>query len=439
MLAAFGVGSALAETPRSIRILVGFPPGGGTDAIARLLSERLRDELGVPVIVENRPGAGGQIAAQALKAAAPDGTTYFISHDHTISILPLVMKNPGFDPARDFVPVAGFATFVNALALSGGTPAPQRSGEYVAWVKAQGGKSAIGVPAPASVPEFLVKVIGEKYGLDLVAVPYRGSAPMIGDMLGNQIAAGIGSVPDFVENHKAGKMRVVAVLGATRQAAMPDVPTFAELGLAGFEDVPYYAFFAPVGTPQAEIDRFSAALAKVIAAPETKDKLTTWGLTVGLLPQAQLAARASAPIRRPGRRSSAPVVSSRGGRPAAGRRQAARSKGAASAASVRAALWRIRWSKADSAAFAPSPRGDDDLLVGHRRRVAGGEHARHAGRALRVDHDLAVLRQLDRAAQPLGVGHQADLHEHAGQFDLRVRRRWRGRGSAGRSPSGRRR
>ena len=290
ILVALSLGTAHAQSSKPIRILVGFPPGGGTDAIARTLADRLKDELGAPVIVENRPGAGGQIAAQALKAAAPDGTTYFISHDHTISILPLVVKNPGFDPARDFVPVAGFATFVNALALSGGTPAKSFK-DYIAWVKAQGGKSAVGVPAPASVPEFLVKVIGEKYSLDLVAAPYRGSAPMIGDMLGNQIPAGIGSVPEFVENHRAGKLRVVAVLGGARQAAMPDVPTFAELGLAGFEDVPYYAFFAPAGTPQAEIDRFAAALARVIATPEVKDKLTAWGLTVGLLPQAQLAAR----------------------------------------------------------------------------------------------------------------------------------------------------
>jgi len=289
LLSALSVGTALAQG-RPIKVLVGFPAGGGTDAIARTLAEGLKDELNAPVIVENRPGAGGQIAAQALKAAAPNGTTVFISHDHTISILPLVTKNPGFDPARDFVPIAGFATFVNALALSGGTAAKTFK-DYLAWVRSQGGKSAIGVPAPASVPEFLVKVIGEKYGVDLVAVPYRGSAPMIGDMLGNQIPAGIGSVPEFVENHKAGKLRVVAVLGPTRQAAMPEVPTFAELGLAGFEDVPYYAFFAPAGTPQAEIDRFSAALAKVIARPDVKDKLTAWGLTVGLLPQAQLAAR----------------------------------------------------------------------------------------------------------------------------------------------------
>jgi tripartite-type tricarboxylate transporter receptor subunit TctC len=147
------------------------------------------------------------------------------------------------------------------------------------------------VPAPASVPEFLVKVIGEKNGLDLVAAPYRGSAPMIGDMLGNQIPAGVASVPELVENHRAGKLRVIAVMGGARQPAMPEVPTFAELGLAGFEDVPYYGFFAPAGTPQGEIDRFAAALAKVIATPEVRDKLTGWGLSIGLMPQAQLAAR----------------------------------------------------------------------------------------------------------------------------------------------------
>ncbi len=287
---ALAIGPAAAQSGKTVRILVGFPPGGGTDAIARTLAEKLKDELAANVVVENRPGAGGQIAAQALKSAAPDGTTLFISHDHTISILPLVLRNPGFEPARDFVPVAGFATFVNAFAVAGGTPA-KGFDDYIGWVKAQGGKSAVGIPAPASVPEFLVKVIGEKYRLDLVAAPYRGSAPMIGDMLGNQIPAGVGSVPDFIENHKAGKLRVVAVLGDRRQAAMPEVPTFAELGLAGFEDVPYYAFFAPAGTPQAAIDQFSAALGKVIAQPEVRDKLTGLGLSVGLMPQQQLASR----------------------------------------------------------------------------------------------------------------------------------------------------
>ncbi len=109
---------------------------------------------------------------------------------------------------------------------------------------------------------------------------------MMGDMLGNQIAAGVGSVPDFIENHAAGKLRVVAVLGGARQNALPEVPTFTELGLAGFEDVPYYAFYAPAGTPQPV---FSAALSKVIAQPDVRDRLTRWGLTVQFMPQAQLA------------------------------------------------------------------------------------------------------------------------------------------------------
>ena len=277
-----------------IKLMVGFPPGGGTDAIARVLADKLKDLLGVSVLVDNKAGAGGQIAAQALKAAAPDGNTLFLSHDHTITILPLVVKNPGFDSARDFVAVAGFATFVNALAVSGGTPAKSLA-EYVSWVQKTGaGKGTVGVPAPASTPEFLVKVIGQKYQLDLQAAPYRGSAPMMADMLGNQINAGVGSIPDFIENQKAGKIRVVAVLGGKRQAALPDVPTFAELGLTGFEDLPYYGIFAPKGTPQAAIDKISAAVAKVVAMPDVHDRLTAMGLTVGYMTPAQLTEREQA-------------------------------------------------------------------------------------------------------------------------------------------------
>jgi tripartite-type tricarboxylate transporter receptor subunit TctC len=285
-------GMALAQpggTP--IRLLVGFPAGGGTDVIARTLAEKLKDELGTSVVVDNRAGAGGQIAAQALKAAPADGHTLFLSHDHSISILPLVVKNPGFDAARDFVPVAGFATFANALAVSGGTPAKSVN-DYVAWIrKERGGKDTIGVPAPASIPEFLVKLIGAKYKIDVQAAPYRGSAPMLADMLGNQISAGIGSVPDFIENQKAGKIRVVAVIGDKRQAVLPQVPTFAELGLAGLEDLPYYGIFAPVGTPQPVIDRFGVALAKVLKMPDVRDRLTAMGLSVDYMPQGQFAGR----------------------------------------------------------------------------------------------------------------------------------------------------
>jgi tripartite-type tricarboxylate transporter receptor subunit TctC len=283
-------GLAQAQSATPIRILVGFPPGGGTDAIARTLAEKLKDQLGAAVVVDNRAGAGGQIAAQALKASAPDGHTFFLSHDHSISILPLVTKNPGFDPAVDFVPVAGFATFANALALSGGTPAKSVA-EYVRFVQQAGGKDTIGVPAPASIPEFLVGMIGSKYQLDLQAAPYRGSAPMMGDMLGNQIRAGVASIPDFIENHKAGKLRVVAVIGDKRQAILPDVPTFAELGIPGLEELPYYGVFAPAGTPPAVLDRFNQALAKVVAMPDVREHLTAMGLTVAYQPQAAFAKR----------------------------------------------------------------------------------------------------------------------------------------------------
>lgn len=282
--------AAQAQDNKPIRLLVGFPAGGGTDAIARLLAEALQASLGTTVIVENKAGAGGQIAAQALKVAAPDGTSFFVSHDHTISILPLVLKNPGFDPARDFVPVAGFATFANALALSGGTPATSLP-EYVAWVKKQGGQGSVGVPAPASVPEFLVRLLGEHNGLNLLSVPYRGSAPMMADMLGNQIAAGIGSVPDLIANHQQKKLRIVAVMGQQRQGLLPEVPTFAELGIAGFEDLPYYGVFAPAGTPRAALERFSNALAGVIAQADMKARLTELGLSVGMMSSAQLATR----------------------------------------------------------------------------------------------------------------------------------------------------
>lgn len=287
---ALSCGFAAAQNTKPIKLMVGFPPGGGTDAVARILAEKLKDELGTTVVVENKPGAGGQLAAQALKAAPADGTVLFLSHDHTISILPLVVKNPGYEPSKDFAPVAGFATFVNAYAVSGGTPAKTFS-EYVAWVKTQGSKGSVGIPAPASTPEFLVKVVGDKFKLDLVSAPYRGSAPMMADMLGNQIAAGVGSVPDFIENHKAGKVRVVAVLGAKRQAALPDVPTFAELGLSGLEDMPYYGIFAPTGTPQATINHFGAALSKVLAMPDVHDQLTKMGLTVGYMNSHQLEQR----------------------------------------------------------------------------------------------------------------------------------------------------
>jgi len=293
LLAATALGAspwARAQSEAAIHLLVGFPPGGGSDAIARLLAEKLQVELGRPVPVDNRPGAGGQIAAQQLKAARPDGTTLFISHDHTISILPQVVKKPGFDPSADFEAMGGIATFVNGLAVSGGTPA-RSVAEFVGWVRARGGQAAIGIPAPASTPEFLVQLLAKKYELKLTPVPYKGSAPMMADMLGNQIPAGIGSVPDFMEFQRAGKLHMIGVLGGERQATLPQVPTFSELGFKGLEDTPFYGIWAPRGVPAEFTQRFTRALDKVLALPEVRRQLTDMGLTVGYMTPAQLDAR----------------------------------------------------------------------------------------------------------------------------------------------------
>lgn len=279
---------------KPIRILVGFPPGGGTDVIARLLQEPLSQRLGRTVIIENKPGAGGQIAAQQLKASIADGTTLFLTHDHTISILPQVVRHAGFDPAQDFEPVGGFASFVNTFAVSGMHPAKTFE-EYLQWVRqASSGRSAVGIPAPASTPEFLVKQIAQRYQLDLIAAPYKGSAPMIGDMLGRQIEAGIGSVQDFVNYHKEGKLRVLAVLGGQRQPLLPDVPTFTELGLKGLEDMPYYGIYAPKGVPQAFVQQFAQALAQSVQEPHIREQLQALGLVVDAMTPAQLHQRETA-------------------------------------------------------------------------------------------------------------------------------------------------
>lgn len=293
LLAWAGASTALAQSapaqPAMVRLLVGFPPGGGVDVVARTLAPRLGAALGTSVVVDNRAGAGGQIAALALKAAPADGSTLFLSLDHTISIVPLVVKSPGYDPARDFVPVAGIATFHNVLVV-GAASGAQTVADYLTLARARGGKGNVGVPAPASVPEFLVRAFGRHHQLDLTAVPYRGSAPVIADLLGNQIEAGVGSTADYLAHQQAGRVRMLAVEGPRRHPALPQVPTFTELGVAGFEEAPYYGIFAPAGTAPDVIARLSQAVATVLAAPELREQLAGLGLAVQYMPPAVFAA-----------------------------------------------------------------------------------------------------------------------------------------------------
>jgi tripartite-type tricarboxylate transporter receptor subunit TctC len=270
-----------------IKVLVGFPPGGATDVVARLLSDKLKNILGQPIFIENRGGAGGMIATQQLKAAPPDGSTVMLTIDHSHVIVPLTFKAPGYDPLTDFTPVAGVASYFNALAVSSSlnVKTMPQLGE---WLKSHRGQANFGVPAAGSVPQFASLIIGKSLGVDVVPVPYRGGAPLVLDLLSGQVPAGIGSLTEYIEHHRAGKMNVLAVSGTTRSRTAPDIPTFQELGLKGIDKNPWLAFFGPKGMPQPFVDRFSKAVQQVLQDPEVLEKFKAMGNEASYATPAQL-------------------------------------------------------------------------------------------------------------------------------------------------------
>ncbi|WP_234263576.1 tripartite tricarboxylate transporter substrate-binding protein [Hydrogenophaga sp. NFH-34] len=288
--------AAQADSGPAIRILVGFPAGGSSDAIARLLAQGLQQELGRSVMVENKPGAGGQIAAQTLKGAKPDGTTLFLSNSHTVAMIPLTISNPGFDTAKDFAPVAMVAVNPDVFVLNTGVLGKPNAGlrDFAQWVAANPAKGNVGVPAPASAPDFAVGVVARALGADLKSVPYRGDAPIVQDVMAGQVPAGIGSVGAMLQPAKAGKLRIVAVNGTSRLPILPDVPTYAELGIKGYEDMIFNGVFAPAGTPAPVIDSYSAAITKVVKSPEFADKLANLGISAHAGSAADLNARLKA-------------------------------------------------------------------------------------------------------------------------------------------------
>jgi tripartite-type tricarboxylate transporter receptor subunit TctC len=263
-----------------LRILVGFPAGGSIDTLARHLAAELSPLLKRSVIVDNRPGAGGQIAAAALKAAAPDGSTLFLTNSHTVSMIPLTIRNPGFDTAKDFVPVARVAISpdvlgvnVKAVGASGGLR------ELAAWAKSHPGKASVAVPAPASAPDFGVRMMAKTFGADFAPVPYRGDGPVVQDLVAGQVPAGIGSVGAMIQYVKTGQLRLVAVNLPARMPAMPDVPTYTEQGMKGYESGNFVALFAPTGTSADTIRQVNAAVATIVKSPDFVQKLTTLGIT----------------------------------------------------------------------------------------------------------------------------------------------------------------
>jgi tripartite-type tricarboxylate transporter receptor subunit TctC len=279
LFAVLGLAAAASAVAQDgpIRILVGFAPGGESDVIARLLVDRMRTSLGVPVIVENRPGAGGMLAAEALKNAAPDGKTLMIAPIAVTVFAPLTHANIRYDPIKDFAPVSLAANFQMALAVGPGSPAKTLP-EYIAWVRATPTKATYGVPLAGGPTHFFGVMLARATGVDLAAVPYKGSAPFVNDLVGGQVPAGITVLSQLLKLNDAGKVRVLATSGSQRSPVAPDIPTFKELGFAAIEGTGWQAFHTTAGTPRETIDRLALAIASAIKAPEVSERLAALGL-----------------------------------------------------------------------------------------------------------------------------------------------------------------
>lgn len=259
--------SAQDATP--MRIMVGFPAGGTIDVVARLVAEHLVTDVKAPVIVENRTGAGGLLAAQAVKQAAPDGRTLLLTPDHTMVMLPLTTIAPGFNPQADFAPVSLVSTYAGGFAVAQANPAKSVR-EFLDWAKTNTSQANVGIPAAGSVPQFLVGRLAEASGAQVSVVPYRGSAPMVQELLGGQIPAGTTALGDFLEH--TGKLKVIAVLGDARSPQLPDVPTLKEQGYNLSWEY-WLGLFAPAGTPKAEVDKLNAAVRRVLARPDVQERM----------------------------------------------------------------------------------------------------------------------------------------------------------------------
>jgi len=216
-----------AQDKPPVRILVGFPPGGSVDIVARLLAERLRALLDQNIIVENKPGAAGRVALGDLRRAAPDGNTLVLAPSGALVILPWLYKNIGYDPAKDFSPVARVTTFDFAVTAGPGSPAGNIKA-VMDWFKANPAKASYGTSGAGTVPHFAGLLLGQAAGVNMVHVPYKGGAPAAQDLIGGQIPLMVDTASETIEHHRAGRLRILAVTGESRSQALPDVPTLRE-------------------------------------------------------------------------------------------------------------------------------------------------------------------------------------------------------------------
>ena len=271
-----GPASAQEKFDRPVRILVGFAAGGTADILARVVADKLKDSLGVPVIVDNRPGAIGRIAAEAVKNAAPDGTTIMVMPIGPMAVVPHVYTDITYDPIKDFTAVAIGTTFQFAIA-AGPESGAKNWAEFVAWVRANPTKAAYATSGAGSLPHFFGVMLSREIGVPMVHVAYKGSAAYVNDLLSGQVPAAVDAIADLTELHRAGRVRILASSGTTRSTVLPDVPTFTELGL-GVQAYGWFGFFAPAKTPKPIVDALNRAINKALQSPDVVQKLSGIGM-----------------------------------------------------------------------------------------------------------------------------------------------------------------
>ncbi|HMN78798.1 MAG TPA: tripartite tricarboxylate transporter substrate binding protein [Burkholderiaceae bacterium] len=258
---------------RPVRVVYPYPPGGTGDVLVRIITERLSKAWGQPVVVENRPGAGGMIGTEAVARSAPDGYTLLVAITGLVQ-MPVVTKAP-FDPVRDFAPIAEIGTTHWALAVQPDLPV-RNVADFVAYAKQLGKPLPFGTYSPATAPHIQIALLAQAQGFEPTFVHYRGEAPLLQDLLGRQI--GCGALAATTVQKQSAKLRALAVNGNARSPLLPDVPTFAEAGFTGLEQPGFIGMLAPAGTPAALVERISQDVIQALADPETKARLDDMGI-----------------------------------------------------------------------------------------------------------------------------------------------------------------
>ncbi|HVN37604.1 MAG TPA: tripartite tricarboxylate transporter substrate binding protein [Myxococcota bacterium] len=285
MLALSPHAAAQAWPGKPIRLVAPSTPGDAPDVIARLFADKLSIALGQPVVVENRPGAGGVVGSDAVAKAAPDGYTLIMGNAGSHGINAAVYANLPYDIQRDFAPVSQVAVSPNVMVINPAVPASTVA-EFIAYAKSRPGKLSYASGGNGSSAHMSMELFKSMAGVEIEHIPYKGSSPALTDVVSGQVAVFIGNMPPTVPLIKAGKLRALAVTTKSRSALMPELPTIAESGLPGFETVAWFGVLAPAGTPPEIVRRLSAEIAKIARSPEMREKLLAMGAEpVGSTPE----------------------------------------------------------------------------------------------------------------------------------------------------------